>query len=56
LPFYTKPLSQLDTADLQELVSDQAVENARLEFSVVMTADRIDAENIKWLNVLPGIA
>jgi predicted HTH transcriptional regulator len=35
LPFYTKPLSQLDTADLQELLSDQAVENARLEFKLL---------------------
>jgi hypothetical protein len=28
MAFYTKPLSQLDTADLQELLNDQAVENA----------------------------
>lgn len=34
MPFYTKPLSQLDTADLQELVNDGAVENLRLEFKL----------------------
>jgi hypothetical protein len=35
MPFYTKPLSQLDTEDLQELLSDRAVENARLEFKLL---------------------
>lgn len=34
MPFYTKPLSQLDTADLHELLNEQAVENARLEFKL----------------------
>jgi predicted HTH transcriptional regulator len=34
MPFYTKPLSQLDTADLQELLNEQAVENVRLEFKL----------------------
>jgi hypothetical protein len=35
MPFYTKPLSQLNSADLQELLSEQAVENARLEFKLI---------------------
>lgn len=34
MSFYTKPLSQLNTADLQELLDDQAVESARLEFKL----------------------
>jgi len=34
MPFYTKPISQLDTADIQELLSDTAVENLRLEFKL----------------------
>ena len=34
MPFYTKPISQLDTADLQELLTDVAVENLRLEFKL----------------------
>jgi hypothetical protein len=41
MPFYTKPLSQLDTADLKELLGEQAVENARLEFK--LTAPDKDA-------------
>jgi len=32
VPFYSKPISQLDTADIQELLTEQAVENVRLEF------------------------
>jgi predicted HTH transcriptional regulator len=32
MSIYTAPLSQLTTADLQQLVSDNAVENVRLEF------------------------
>ena len=32
MSIYTKPLSQLGTADLQELLTDKAVENVRLEF------------------------
>jgi hypothetical protein len=34
MPFYTKPLSKLDATDLQELLDEQAVENARLEFKL----------------------
>lgn len=34
MPFYSKPLSKLDTADLQELLNDNAVENPRLEFKL----------------------
>lgn len=34
MPFYTKPISQLDTTDLQELLTDVAVENLRLEFKL----------------------
>lgn len=32
MSIFTKPLSKLDTSDLQELLTEQAVENARLEF------------------------
>jgi len=32
MPFYTNPLSQLREVDLQELLTDNAVENLRLEF------------------------
>jgi hypothetical protein len=32
MSIYTKPLSQLSTGDLQELLTDKAVENVRLEF------------------------
>jgi len=32
MPIYTKPVSQLVTSDLEELLRDQAVENIRLEF------------------------
>ena len=32
MSIYTKPLSQLQTADLQELLQDRAIENVRLEF------------------------
>jgi hypothetical protein len=32
MSIYTKPLSQLGTADLQQLLTDKAVENVRLEF------------------------
>jgi len=32
MSIYTKPLSQVVTADLQELLTDKAVENVRLEF------------------------
>ena len=32
MSIFTKPLSQLATTDLQELLTDKAVENARLEF------------------------
>jgi len=33
---YTKPISQLTAADLQELVQENAVENARLEFKLLV--------------------
>jgi len=32
MAIFAKPISQLGTADLQELLEDGAVENARLEF------------------------
>jgi hypothetical protein len=32
MPFFTTPLSQLRTADVQELLQEKAVENLRLEF------------------------
>ena len=32
MPIYAKPLSQVTTADLEELLQEQAVENIRLEF------------------------
>lgn len=32
MSIFTKPLSQLTTADLQELLDDGAIENVRLEF------------------------
>jgi hypothetical protein len=35
MSIYTTPLSQLGTKDLQELLNDGAVENARLEFKLV---------------------
>lgn len=35
MPFYTRPVSQLDTNDLQELLTEQAVENIRLEFKLL---------------------
>lgn len=34
MSIFSKPLSQLDAVDLQELLTDRAVENARLEFKV----------------------
>jgi predicted HTH transcriptional regulator len=34
MPFYTTALSQLTMTDLQELLSEQAVENLRLEFKL----------------------
>src|ERR1700722_8071255 len=34
MSIFTKPLSQLGAADLQELVQEQAVENLRLEFKL----------------------
>ncbi len=34
MSIFTKPLSQLGTADLHELLQDRAVENARLEFKL----------------------
>ena len=34
MSIFTKPLSQLRTADLQELLQNGAVENARLEFKL----------------------
>ncbi len=32
MSIFTKPLSQLETSDLQELLVDGAIENVRLEF------------------------
>src|SRR5260370_31963717 len=34
MSLFTKPISQLVTSDLQELLQDGAVENARLEFKL----------------------
>jgi hypothetical protein len=34
MSIFTRPLSQISTADLQELLQDRAVENARLEFKL----------------------
>src|SRR5437016_2607694 len=34
MSIFTKPLSQLEFADLQELIQDKAVENVRLEFKL----------------------
>jgi hypothetical protein len=35
MSIYSKPLSQISTADLQELLAEGAVENARLEFKLL---------------------
>ena len=36
MSIFTKPLSQLGTADVQELLGEAAVENARLEFKLAV--------------------
>ena len=36
MSIYTKPVSQLETIDLQELVNERAVENSRLEFKFLV--------------------
>jgi len=35
MSIFSKPLSQLDTRDLQELLQDGSVENIRLEFKLL---------------------
>lgn len=47
MPFYTTPISQLDTADLQELLGENAVENVRLEFT---QKDEAKNETLKKLS------
>ena len=36
MSIFVKPLSKLDTADLQELLTDKSVENTRLEFKLLI--------------------
>jgi predicted HTH transcriptional regulator len=38
MSIFTKPVSEIGTADLQELLQDAAVENARLEFKLQVPA------------------
>ena len=47
MPFYTKPIAQLDTSDLQELLDEQAIENVRLEFT---RKEENKAETLKKLS------
>jgi hypothetical protein len=54
MSIYTTPLSQLGTKDLQELLNDGAVENARLEFKLVdpnkVKTEYADYQSgIRWL-------
>lgn len=55
MSIFTKPLSQLDTADLQELLDDGAVENARLEFKLeVPTKDETLKKLSSFANTFGG--
>jgi len=52
---FTKPLSQLETADLQELLDDGAVENVRLEFKLeVPTKDETLKKLSSFANTFGG--
>ena len=55
MSIFTKPLSQLDTADLQELLGDGAVENVRLEFKLeVPTKDETLKKLSSFANTFGG--
>jgi hypothetical protein len=52
---FSKPMSQVGTADLQELLSDNAVENARLEFKLqVPTKDETLKKLSSFANTFGG--
>jgi hypothetical protein len=52
---YTKPLSKITTADLQELVTDNAVENVRLEYkSAVPSKDETLKKLSSFANTFGG--
>jgi len=46
MSLFTKPLSQLETADLQELVKEKAVENVRLEFKSQIPSKEDTLKNV----------
>jgi Putative DNA-binding domain len=55
MSIFTKPLSQLNTTDLQELLDEVAVENARLEFkSELPTKDEILKKVSSFANTFDG--
>src|ERR1700674_5605430 len=56
MPFYTTPISKLTEADLQELVTDNSVENLRLEFkSEVPKEDQTVKKLSSFANTYGGI-
>ena len=56
MSIFTKPISQLDASDLQELVDDKAVENVRLEFkSQVPDKDETLKKLSSFANTYGGI-
>jgi hypothetical protein len=56
MPIYTTPISKLTAADLQELVTDNAVENLRLEFkSEVPKEDQTVKKLSSFANTYGGI-
>jgi Putative DNA-binding domain len=56
MPFYTTPVSKLTEADLEELVTDNAVENLRLEFkSEVPKEDQTVKKLSSFANTYGGI-
>jgi predicted HTH transcriptional regulator len=55
MSIYTAPLSQLTTADLQELVTDNAMENVRLEFkSAIPNKDELLKKLSSFANTFGG--
>jgi hypothetical protein len=45
MSIFTKPLSQIVTADLQELLDENAIENVRLEFKLQVPNKDENPEN-----------
>lgn len=55
MSIFSKPLSQMSSADLQELLTDSAVENARLEFKLqVPTKDETLKKLSSFANTFGG--